>query len=124
MGPDIPEGPSTGTTTTTPSTDGEVVEEPKETPVLNVKQTEDIEYIKNFLLNYTNCIVQYIEENKLYYSYKLADFYLEVSDTYKLYKRKYNSSGDYELRETYETNILINLINSVLNDTNKLEFLG
>lgn len=123
MEPDVPTGPNTGNNDI-PENDGEVVEPEEDTNIPEEKVTQ-IEYFKNFLLNYTDFVVQYIESNKLYFSHNLCDFYIEFGDSeISLYKRRYDSYGDYDNRKTYTTQNLESLLNEILNDVNVLEFLN
>ena len=93
--------------------------------VLTEKMSEYLEYIKNFFENYTSYVLLYINENKLYFSYNLCEFYLEVKDDETIvYKRAYNTSGDYEYRNSFDNNSKDFLINQLCNAINSLEFLN
>ena len=115
--------------TTTPETDGADTETEKEDEtdqfVLTEKMSEYLAYIKNFFENYTNYVLLYINENKLYFSYNLCEFYLEIKDDETIvYKRLYNTSGDYVGTNSYSNNEKDLLVNQLCNAINSLEFLN
>ena len=122
MEPDVPTSPDTGNNT--PENEGVIVEPEPDTNISEDKVTQ-IEYFKNFLVNYTDFVVQYIEANNLYFSHNLCDFYIEFGDSeIRLYKRRYDTSGDYDCRQTYTGQNLEFILNQILNDVNALEFVN
>ena len=67
--------------------------------------------IKDFLSNYTPYVLQYIDEDTIFFSYNLVDFSLKVGDSLVLSKKKLDTSGDYEVR--LESNSLNTILNSI-----------
>lgn len=67
--------------------------------------------IKDFLSNYTPYVLQYIDEDTIFFSYNLVDFSLKIGDSLVLSKKKLDTSGDYEVR--LESNSLNTILNSI-----------
>lgn len=88
-------------------------------PELLDKQIESINAIKDFFTKYTTYILQYIELNKIYFSYNFVDFCISINAdlSVDLLRKKYDI-GDFEIRKSYPS---INL-NEICNDINKLYF--
>lgn len=116
IGPDVP--------WTAPSqTEDETVVEPIEPevsePELSAEQIAILEQLKDFFINYTTYIVQYIEKNAIYFSYNLVDFCIVVNDDLALsLQRKKYGIGDFETRSTYKTVDF----NAICNDIDLLYF--
>lgn len=116
IGPDVP--------WTDPSqTEDEIVIEPVEPevpePALSTEQIAILEQLKDFFMNYTTYIVQYIEGNAIYFSYNLVDFCIAVNADLSLdLQRKKYDIGDFEVRNTYK---MIDF-NAICNDIDSLYF--
>lgn len=82
---------------------------------------ELIEYLKDFIQNYTTLVLQYIDaDNVIYFSSNLVDFSLDVSNGLKLYKREFDTSGDYILKFEIEGEFSDFKFSKILNEIDYL----
>lgn len=73
---------------------------------------QNLQEISDFFTNYTTYTVKVIDaEEKLYFSADYNDFYIIIDTDFKLYKRKFELTGDYTLVfESSSFNAVLNAI--------------
>lgn len=118
-GPDVPWTDPSQPSQTEDETVIEPVEPEVSEPELSAEQIAILEQLKDFFINYTTYIVQYIEKNAIYFSYNLVDFCIAVSpDLILSLQRKKYDIGDFEERKSYKAVDF----NAICNDIDLLYF--
>lgn len=105
-----------------------------ETPYADTTLESTLSKIISFLVDYTTCVYKCTEvpsptsqDYIIYFSYNLVDFYIAFpkgSQYASIYKRKYDSEGDYEFHKKYTYENLTLFLNSMLNDVDTLSVLN